>query len=575
MQRSSSAQLDKRVGNMRSTESKKKDGRRRRLLGRAIVAALAIGGMTSTGHAASPYFFSWSNANADTSNTAGSIASSPVLSDQTASTVASQLAYSAAHGFPLAVIINQPLQPGGPAVQLLNSVNNGAGVQYIFLDLEPSKVASTSGKVATEVSTVVSQVQATNSKSAYIGNFNYYPSQNTDPTSSSPPAVSEYEATAGLNMTNEQLYPGSPDYRTPGAAGTNTKLANGGSTAPNIRSALFTLPIERLTLVTNSLYGQGASLSNYTYNASTDRYDPSFDPTGHTKSGLNIPWVTRFNNYGNPALTNVAGTKQTPFIFNGQTNPNDPNPADGQLPSRGDFSAQVAQYRMRGADSLSMFLASVTDQYKNAYTESMQESDMQNGWNYTNSNGSAITKNGVNATTITQSIFAGKYGFANLTDLIRLDNSAGKAMAPTHAEAAGIIWSGVYGEAATGKPTLGSTGVAASTMSIILSNMSSSSATVDLGNVAGYSVYDPASPALDKSGFNVMAGQHLMLIFSLKMVGSSPVWDLSTNNIVFTDNNRFGTGTPEPASLGILGIGALGLLARRRRRHGVSALSPL
>jgi len=236
-------------------------------------------------------------------------------------------------------------------------------------------------------------------------------------------------------------------------------------------------------MVTNVLYGRSASLSQYNPNT----FDPSFDPSGHAKSALNVPWVTRFNNYGNAALSNEPGTKQTPYIFNGTV---DANPADGQLPSRGDFSAQVLQYRMRGADSLNLFLASVTDQFGNAYTESEQEADMNAGWFATTTAGSALT-----GSSTMNGIFAGHYGFANLTNLIRLDtttNVKGKTEvlpgAPDTAEHTGVIWSGVYGEGSNNKPTLNS-----SSMAILLSNMSGSSHTVDLGTVAGYSVYDPNS----------------------------------------------------------------------------------
>jgi hypothetical protein len=528
MQRAS-LRSEERAENMGSTLKKS-----RRLIGSAVVAALALGGISSRAQAFQYYFFSWSNANADSPPV--NIAAEPVLNDQNYVQVANQLAVSQSKGYPLAVKITSPLQPGGNAItQVLNKFK----VQYIFLDLEGSN--------------------------SVIGNYNFYPSSTSDTTTpnqpppSNPPA-SEYSQSglasrSGHAMVNEQLYPGAPDYRTPGASGKNANVNAGGSTAPNIRSALFTLPIERLTMVTNVLYGRSASLSQYNPNT----FDPSFDPSGHTASALNIPWATRFNNYGNAALTNEPGTRATPYIFNGTV---DANPADGQLPSRGDFSAQILQYRMRGATSINLFLASVTDQYGNAYTESQQEADMNAGWFATTTNGTALT-----GSSTMNNILANHYGFANLTNLIRLDVATtvkGKTTyqpaAPDNAEHAGVIWSGVYAEGSNNKPTLNS-----SSMSVILSNMSASTKTVDLGTVAGYSVYDPNSPAADKSGFNVTAGQHLLLTFSLKDISGSPVWDLSTNSIVYTDNDRDGTGTPEPASLSLLGIGALGLLARRRR----------
>jgi hypothetical protein len=187
---------------------------------------------------------------------------------------------------------------------------------------------------------------------------------------------------------------------------------------------------------------------------------------------------------------------------------------------------------------------------------------MNAGWFATQTNGTQL-----NGSQAMNSIFAGHYGFANLTNLVRLDvattikgKTSFQPAPPDNAEHTGVIWSGVYGEGSNNKPTLNS-----SSMSILLSNLSGTTKLVDLGTVAGYSLYDPNSPAADKSGFNVTAGQHLLLTFSLKTISGSPVWDLSTNTIVFTDNNRDGIGTPEPASLSLLGIGALGLLARRRR----------
>jgi len=378
----------------------------RRLIGSAVAAALAVGGISSRAQAFQYYFFAWSNANVDAPPV--NFAAAPTLNDTDYVAVANQLAVSQSKGYPLAVKITAPLQAGGNAI---SQVLNKFPVQYIFLDLEGTNAVS-------ETSTIISQVNSTESSNAFIGNYNFYPSQPTDPTTPnqptpSNPPMSEY-AQSGLSsrshaMVNEQLYPGAPDYRTPGAAGKNANIDAGGSTAPNIRSALFTLPIERLTTVTNELYGRSGSLSQYNSNT----FDPSFSPNGQAPSALNIPWVTRFNNYGNAALTNEPGTKATPYIFNGTV---DSNPADGQLPSRGDFSAQIMQYRMRGASSVNLFLASVTDQYGNAYTETEQEEDMNAGWFATTTSGTPLTGAGT-----MNSIFAGHYGFANLTNLIRLD----------------------------------------------------------------------------------------------------------------------------------------------------------
>ena len=63
-------------------------------------------------------------------------------------------------------------------------------------------------------------------------------------------------------------------------------------------------------------------------------------------------------------------------------------------------------------------------------------------------------------------------------------------------------------------------------------------------------------------------GQHKLITFTF----GGGRWKMDSsinpngNAIVFTDNNRNGVGIPEPTGLSLLGVGALGLLARRRRR---------
>ncbi len=171
-------------------------------------------------------------------------------------------------------------------------------------------------------------------------------------------------------MANEALLPGSADYRTPGALNNNHNPSLGGSGAPNVRSALFTLPIERLTIATNGLYGRGVSLSQTNNGSATDG---SF--AGGFKSGLNIPYVARFNNFANAALTNLPGTAAAPYRFQSSAG----DPAAGQLPSRGDFEALMLHYRMRGADSINLLQSSIQDQFGGSYTDTQQELDLNTG----------------------------------------------------------------------------------------------------------------------------------------------------------------------------------------------------
>ena len=141
-------------------------------------------------------------------------------------------------------------------------------------------------------------------------------------------------------MANPELYPGAPDYRN--AAPTAIQLC-WRFDAPNIRSALFTLPIERLTIATNELYGRGASLSQTNNGSATDA---SF--AGGFKSGPEHPLGHAVQQLRQRRPDQRCRAPRRPrSVPDGAA-----NPANGQFPSRGDFMAQILQYRMRGADSI-------------------------------------------------------------------------------------------------------------------------------------------------------------------------------------------------------------------------------
>src|SRR5206468_5464441 len=147
------------------------------------------------------------------------------------------------------------------------------------------------------------------SSGAFVGNFNFYPNAASDPTRPGSiagsqaasfqfkPTSSDYSSSrgniglpgggvvVGNQSADPALYPGSPDYRNP---------AQGNSGAPNIRSALFTLPIQRLTLSELGLRDLSGVPADATAYAQPGRPNATDD--------VNIPDVTRFNNYGNPAL---------------------------------------------------------------------------------------------------------------------------------------------------------------------------------------------------------------------------------------------------------------------------------
>src|SRR5205823_13827539 len=115
----------------------------------------------------------------------------------------------------------------------------------------------------------------TTSNRAYIGNFGFsmVPSDPTQPKDYEKNFKNKHSfsgfnkndyMSAGLTMNNEEVYPGSPSFRNP---------IEGNSSAPNIRSALFTLPIVRVSNVSVT------------------------SDAGHQ----NIAWVANFNNWGKNA----------------------------------------------------------------------------------------------------------------------------------------------------------------------------------------------------------------------------------------------------------------------------------
>src|SRR6185437_1609543 len=298
----------------------------RSMLTRAASGFLVAAGLlVGTAHAApapAPVF-DWSVTDAS-GNAAYTPA--PFLTDQTVGSVASFLASRPA-GSVLAVKVSTPISNATAA-----AIFNTFKIKYVFADFE-------SGNVLNSTKALVNQIHAAGSQStgAFIGQFNLYNTKNDGTRSTSVPNgaasfsnvfnQSDYLA-AGVNMSNESAYPGSPDFALPGH----------GTSSPNLRSALFVLPIDRVTFITDfSKFGQ--------YVTST--------PNNATPGGFaNIPWVARFNNWGNNLLNNHPGYLGYKYAFD-TTAPN--SPYANQLLSAGDFSAQVLQDRLRGASSYNLF----------------------------------------------------------------------------------------------------------------------------------------------------------------------------------------------------------------------------
>lgn len=431
----------------------------------------------------------------------------------------------------LAVKIREPLT-NADALAVFNRFK----VEYVFADFEDSARVGRTRAIADQV------LASTQSKAAYVGNFNFYPNAGADTTFPADlsksgarsfqfrPTSADYfdsrgrpagsNKATGNQSANASLYPGAPDFRNP---------ANGNSNAPNIRSALFILPIQRETFATNGLLNRSVPGAK-----ATTAYNTPF--TSYTNGAKNIPYVSRFNNWGNAALDsdgNVANGYQ--FVQNAAT------PSNGQLLSRGDFQAQVLHYRLRGADTVHLFNESNGSVV--GYSDAQEQSDVQTGWGAT----SATNGNVVNG------IFSRKnYAFANLTNVIGDGGQQTGDTNPRSTEIAGAVWSGVFDRSGNGRR-----------LAVLISNLSNVQKTIDLPNkIGGFMTARNDGVAIDD--FFLDPGQHKLLTFAL----NGNRWRLDTNGIqiVFQDNNRNGVGIPEPTSLSLLGVGALGLLARRRRQ---------
>ena len=296
----------------RPMDSSKGKGQMHKVFTRAAAMFLALSGaaVAANGQAVpSSGFFDWYIPTEEHED----YTPSPFLNNRNAAQVEAQLAEAQANGQVLAVKVIEPLTNLAS-----RRVFNNFPVRYVFADFEDA------GKVGNTRALADIVLASTQSRNAFVGNFNSYPkagSDSTSPSNSNPDGVADSfderqsdshyidqqgkrGSLRGKRMANPSLYPGSPDFKNP---------AQGNSSAPNIRSALFTNPIKRLTLAKNGL--------------------PSGDQL--------IPWVNRFNNWGNPALDSDGdGSNGYQFVQNNS------NPANGQLLSRGDFSALILHYRL-------------------------------------------------------------------------------------------------------------------------------------------------------------------------------------------------------------------------------------
>jgi hypothetical protein len=471
----------------------------RRLLSLALGALLA-GGVAAAARADT--FFDWLG---EPANPAGpGYVTAPTLTDATAAQVDAFLTAQQALGRPLAVKVTFGTTLSAATV---NTIFNGHNVKFIFSDFEgPSTVAQVTALVNQIRPTVTGAGFATGQN--FIGNYALSPIT-TDPThpnsasytAGNSPTMPYLTATdfrnSGVNMAAEELYPGDASFRNP-IFGANPTVG-AGSDAPNIRSALFTLPVQRLSAVTQNM-GSGQQ---------------------------HIPFISRFNNWDNPALgnsaTNINGVPGHPVFdtsgpaINGQ-------PVAGQLLSRNDFQALALHYRMRGANGYHLL-----DPGVQGYTQAQEESDALTGWN----NGSVA------------SVLAGVNGrVASLPTTVNF--SGGVTPGVQSMEHAGVVWSAVTNDNATPE------------LEVLVSNLSPNNGTVTFNTRINGATLSYTSPILQ-------AGSHTLLHFTK----AGGIWGSAIVTPAFNDAtlaSRDGIGIPEPASLGLLGVGAIGILARRRRK---------
>ncbi len=476
--------------------SRGKDAKHER---RSIVSFVAIATASALSSVAfgSTSFFDWE---VPSQTAPAPYVGAPHLTNSAASAAAVQ-AYWAAHPTdPKAVRVTEDLTD--PAALNIFRTNT---VSYVFADFEGTSIASRTSNLVGQVRWNPITSSNTPSVSAYIGNYQVFPVY-PDATASNPgttgtTATGYYNT--GINMAMEQLYPGSPSFRGPGSA-------NGGSTSPNIRSNLFTMPLSRFSAVESNL--QGTLFQNR--------------PAPLPQKDAHIPLVTRFNNWNNVALTNTS-TIYSPYSFDTSIGGN-----ANQLLARGDFAALIAHYRARGAESYNLFEPGVV-----GYTKAQMQADAQIGWS------------------VWDPLFlSGRTAVPALLDITGTIDGTTKTFEQT-----GIAYSGMY-QVSDGNPWT------PDILEILLSNLDGVSHSVSFTQAIDGALFTSGNT------FNIAPGDHRLLEFTQiggywDLASNTPVTGTdSAGNNAWPDMNRNGIGIPEPTTAMLMG-GVVGLMALRRRRQ--------
>ena len=486
-----------RMGNflVNSTEGERAVKKNTRKLG-ILAAAVAFVGLGTMAHAQSDILYDW-RATTTANTPVSGYTPAPFLNDANAAAVATQLAGTTAGKVAVKIV-----QPISPATTSLIFNNPNFTVNYAFLDFEtPGFPGGGSGSSAT--AQAQSQAQAihaqTKGAGTYVGNFRLFPGSGDTSGPGAGPSTAEYTSggATGVNMANEDLYPGSPFYKSP------SQVPGGTSPGPNIRSTLFVQPINRATFVTANL------------------------PAGN----LHVPYVNRFNNAGNSALDS-DGNPNNGYQFD--------NPTGNQMLSRGDFSAMVAHYRLRGVNGIHLLDGGVKN-----YTQQQFEQDAKDGFKL-----KAI-----------DDIFAGgnaKLATLATTSQLVTDRTTGTTV-DTPNDQSGVVYSGVYSLTQNDTRLANSSGK----LALLLSNLSETSHDITFpAKIGGKNVIlNNTSAALPKGFQTIGAGEHQLLEFA----GVGLNWSLVNTQVIFSDSDRSGVGVPEPVAMGGAAIFAVAMMFRRRR----------
>jgi hypothetical protein len=346
-----------------------------------------------------------------------------------------------------AVRVQTPLTPATASTFF----NGPTPLSHIFAGFDPANGGD--ALAALQIENLVFQTAGTLSSAAEIGQFSLDPYH---PDASNPSPTAEMTSAAysfsGVNTASPNLFPGSPTFRS---------LASGNSSAPNLRSSFFTLPLTRLSEVIEA----------------------------QSPSHAVIPFVARFNNFGNIFLVN-SEFESTPAFE-----------TTDQMLSRGDHQALMTHYRMRGIDGVIAHESGIA-----GYSQTDFLNDTKDGW-----------------------AFLDNFYPDDIVP-ITLDTSLDTPTLGTKTfETSGATWSGVIGENFSGELT----------------------ATVLLSNLADAGVEIRLPTTFD--GFDVVERDHvvdslnhLLLTFQLnEVVGPQAfVWELSNsvNAFVLPGDSHGGIG---------------------------------